>query len=128
MANLVKAAVIIKSDNKFLLVQENTKRAKGLWNWPQGVRENNENLEDTAIRETKEETGFDIKILRKIVLLTETFPDTKELHVFLGSIVRGGLVFPPDEIMSVQFFNIKELEKIKNSLVGSWVYNIVSTI
>ncbi len=126
MSQFVKVAVLIKEKNKFLLVQENGARVRGLWNWPQGRVEAGETIEQTAIREVKEETGLDIKIEKPLEILTNTFSDIKELHICLGSITGGKVDFPQNEIMDVQYFSFEEIEKIKDILVGAWVYEIIA--
>ena len=49
---------IIINDNKVLMVYQNN----GLVGFPKGHVENNETEEETAIRETKEETNLDVSI------------------------------------------------------------------
>lgn len=125
MPQLTKVAVLIEKEGKFLLVQENAAHVRGLWNWPQGTVEESEDLEVAARREVKEETGLDIHIVKKLTVLPNVFPDTKELHVFLGTITGGVVYFPTEEIQAVSYFNLKEIEKVKESLVGEWVYQVI---
>lgn len=126
MSHLIKAAVLIKQNNAILLVQEKSPRVCGLWNWPQGTPEKGEGLEDTAIREVKEETGLDIQIKKKITVLQNTFADTKELHIYEGLIVGGVVDFPKDEILNVQYFTLEQIKEMKHKVVGSWIYKVVS--
>jgi 8-oxo-dGTP pyrophosphatase MutT (NUDIX family) len=126
MSQFIKSAILIKKEDRFLLVQENGARVHGLWNWPQGKVEIGETIEQTAIREAKEETGLDIKIEKSLGVLQDTFPDIKELHVYLGSVLSGGINFPVNEIIDVQFFTFEQIEGIKNKLVGEWVYELIS--
>ena len=125
MSNYIKTAVVIKKDNTYLLVQENSERVRGLWNLPQGTVDAGENLEDCAVREVKEETGLDVQLDKKIAVLNNTFKDTKELHVYQCSIAGGNLQIPEEEIMSAKFFTIEEIETIKDKLVGPWVYDVI---
>lgn len=125
MTQLTKVAVLIEKEGKFLLVQENDVRVRGLWNWPQGTVEESEDLEAAAIREAKEETGLDIHIVKKFAVLTATFPDTKELHVFLGTITGGVMYFPTEEIQDVRYFSLNDVEKMRERLVGDWVYQVI---
>lgn len=125
MLQFIKSAVLIKKDNSFLLVQENGPHVYGLWNWPQGKVEQGETFEQAALRESKEETGLNIKIEKLLVILKDTFPDTKELYLYLGSIIDGEITFPKNEIMDVKFFTLEEIEKIKDELVGEWVYKAI---
>lgn len=126
MPQFIKSAILIKKDDCFLLVQENGARVQGLWNWPQGKVEEGETVEQAAIREAREEIGLNIKLEKSLGVLSNTFPDIKELHVYLGSVLDGEIKFPASEILDVQFFTFEEIESIKDKLVGSWVYNIIS--
>ncbi|MFO2972733.1 NUDIX hydrolase N-terminal domain-containing protein [Legionella pneumophila serogroup 10] len=57
-------AFILK-ENKLLLVQE---RADSLWTLPGGWVDINESPSESVIRETKEETGFDVSVIRLLAL------------------------------------------------------------
>ena len=94
----IKAAVLVRQDSRFLLVQEKGPPMHGFWNWPQGRVEEGESVEEAAVREAKEETGLDIKIEKTVAVLEDTFPDIKELHVYLATIVGGEMTLPDDEI------------------------------
>ena len=120
-SQFIKAGVLIYQDNKFLLVQEKAKRAYGLWNFPSGKVENGLSIKQTAIKEAKEETGFDVVLKREIAVLNNTFPDTKELHVYLGEVIGGFLVIPEDEILDAKWFLFEDIQQVKDMLVGEWV-------
>ncbi len=126
MSQFIKSAILIKKEDRFLLVQENGARVRGLWNWPQGKVEEGEATEQAAVREAKEETGLNIKVIKSLTILKDTFSDIRELHVFLGAVLDGEIGFPENEIMNVQFFSFEEIERMKDKLVGEWVYDIIS--
>jgi ADP-ribose pyrophosphatase YjhB (NUDIX family) len=50
-------------DERVVLVRRATKPGRGLWSYPGGYLEMGETLEEGAIRETREETGLDVKIM-----------------------------------------------------------------
>lgn len=52
------SAIIIENENKEILLQERTDRNK--WGLPGGCQDLGEQLEETAIREAKEETGLNL--------------------------------------------------------------------
>ena len=60
-------AVIIEfPNNKILLVKRGNVVFKGYWALPGGRVDAGETVEETVVRETKEETGLDVRIMRKI--------------------------------------------------------------
>lgn len=124
----IRAAMVIEKDGKFLLVQEGHPTAHGLWNWQQGKVEDGEDIENAAVREAKEETGYEVVIRRKLGVIENPFPNTKEIHVFLGEIIGGDLKTPEGEVIQAKWFSINELEEVKDKMPGPWVYKIISSI
>lgn len=59
-------AIIPYSDGRILLVKRDTLPFKGYWALPGGRMEPGEAVEQTCVRETKEETGLDVTIERKV--------------------------------------------------------------
>ena len=59
-------AIIIYPENKILLIKRSTPPFVGYWALPGGRAEPNEAVEQTVVREVKEETGLDVLIVRKV--------------------------------------------------------------
>ena len=128
MNGAIRAAVLIKHKGKFLLVQEGHARARGLWNWQQGKVEGDESIEDAAVREAKEETGYDVSIVRKLGVIEKPFPDTSEIHVFLGEITGGELKIPGGEVIEARWFAQDDLDELKDRAPGPWIYEILASL
>lgn len=124
----IRVAVLIEKDGKFLLGQEATKIIYGLWNWQQGKVEEGENLEVAAIREAKEETGFDVELVRKLAVIENPFPGTKETHVYLGKILGGEFTYSEEELLDLQRFTKEEIYRMRNQLTGEWVVEVISSL
>jgi 8-oxo-dGTP diphosphatase len=60
---LIAQAVIVNDTNEVLMVRQYVERGDIVWNYPGGCVEVSETPEQACIREVKEETGFDIRIL-----------------------------------------------------------------
>ena len=54
---------IIVKDDKVLLIGAKDDKGKLFWSFPKGHQEKGETDIETAIRETKEETGLDVRII-----------------------------------------------------------------
>src|SRR5258708_24720849 len=67
----------------------------GSWVFPKGTPTAGESLEETAIREVREETGLDVRIVRPLGEMTYSFAAGGErvhkvVHVYLLEPTRGG--------------------------------------
>ena len=105
----VRAAVI--KDGKILLVQESTDKC---WAMPGGWADVGDIPSEVAIRETKEESGFDVKPL-KVVGIYDANRAGRRLEffhafkiVFLCELI-GGEATSSDETLDVQFFDFNNL-------------------
>jgi len=91
-------------------------RADGhAWTLPKGWVEKGEDLEQTAVREVREETGLQAKVLRKLGEITYEFyakPDRsrvlKTVHVFLLECLGGDTAEHDDEVEEVRWFTLDE--------------------
>ncbi|MBZ9572090.1 NUDIX domain-containing protein [Patescibacteria group bacterium] len=116
----VVAGVVIEKDGKFLLVQEKQPKCYGEWNLPAGRVEKGDSIEATAIKEAKEETGFDIELIDKIDIFQEAGENAVK-HSFRAKIVGGELKFPKEELLNTHWFSFREIESMKEKLRGEWV-------
>jgi 8-oxo-dGTP pyrophosphatase MutT (NUDIX family) len=126
------AGTLVIKDGQILLVQESHTSAKGLWSLPIGSVEENETLAEGAIRETKEETGYDVK-LGKAITLSMTGEELKSarrfhqeqvtLTIFEAEVVSGNLL-PGEDLLDAKWHPIKELSNLE--LRGDWVKNYVN--
>ena len=68
----VAAAVLVLLDGGLVLVKRGVEPAIGRWAFPSGYIDRGESVEDGAVRETKEETGLDIRTTGLVGLYSET--------------------------------------------------------
>ena len=122
----VVSACLIKNDNKYLLVQEAQPKAYGLWNLPAGHVDKGEEIRDAAIREAKEETGYDIQLIKEITILHEETTNAVK-HIFSAEIIGGEISINPDEILDVKWLTFEEIEAINDDgkIRRPWVWNII---
>lgn len=59
---MVGVGVLIRDDDRYLIVERAADPDAGLWSIPGGLVEIGENAADAAVREAKEETGLDVEI------------------------------------------------------------------
>lgn len=111
--------VFDKSKKKILLVK---RRDVPVWVIPGGGIEPGESPEKAAIRETKEESGFDIKIIRKIAEYTH-IGSGKKNHLF-EAIVVGGKATINSEASAIEFFGINNLPEMRHPLINEWLMDL----
>lgn len=82
--------VLIVDKEKFLLIAEGKPGREGRYNLPGGHVEPHETLFETAVRETKEETGFDIELTGLVGIYQGIYPGMNIAGpVFSGKVIGG---------------------------------------
>jgi 8-oxo-dGTP diphosphatase len=101
--HVVSAAAIVLNDKNEVLLIKGPRRG---WEMPGGQVEEGESLKDAVIRETKEESGIDIEVVKFCGIFQNTEGSICNT-LFLGKPV-GGVPTTSPESLEVGFF---ELEK-----------------
>lgn len=124
----VGAAVLIIEHGKILLVQEKKPTAFGKWNFPGGRVDTGESFEEAAIREAKEETGYDVELDQALPILHESI-DHSVVHPFAVHVVGGELQFPEDEILDAKWFTVDEIRSMTAELrVPSYMLSSIDAL
>jgi len=79
-----------------------------IWGWPGGGVEIGETPENAAIRETREETGFEAEIVRYCGQY-QRLPMNDTRHVYLGRVVGGEAIENGPETLAVGWFKPDQL-------------------
>ena len=98
------SAIIIRNENKEILLQERTDR--NMWGLPGGCQELGEDLRETAIREAYEETGIKLDIENLILI------NTLSGNLRKNSYHNGDIVYNNTSLYLADVF-INSLEKLK---------------
>lgn len=95
MKTIHVAAAVIFQDEKILCVQRNENKFDYIskkWEFPGGKLEENEKIEETIIREIKEELNLDIQIKSFLIQVDHTYPDFRIImDTFECEIIGGNL-------------------------------------
>jgi 8-oxo-dGTP diphosphatase len=107
-------AIIHYPDNKILLIKRNTVPFKGYWALPGGRMDPGETVEQTIVREVKEETGLDVNIVCKVGEYVEKgVKDDVEYEYyptcFVVEPVGGEIKKQESEIQEINLFSLNQL-------------------
>ncbi|WP_252120459.1 NUDIX hydrolase [Symbiopectobacterium purcellii] len=114
---LAGANIIVLDGSKRVLLQH---RTDGSWGLPGGLLEPGESLEQTALREVKEETNIDIHELTHLAVFsgpeyTFTLANNDKINVitslYFTNKWSGEIINNIEEGLSLDFFDIKKLPK-----------------
>ena len=105
------------------MVQEAKDEIKGLYNIPAGKLDSSESILEGAIRETKEETGYDVKL--DSILCIQYLEKKNILKIiFNATIISVSISFDKNEIMDIKWIPIEELELMSEKELRSYNSNI----
>jgi 8-oxo-dGTP diphosphatase len=113
-AGKTSTAIIPFRDNCILLIKRNTRPFVGYWALPGGRMDPNETIEETVVREVKEETGLEVIIVDKIGEYVEKgVKDDIEYEYypscFVVRPVGGEIKRQESEIKDIELFSLNAL-------------------
>lgn len=106
----VAAGVIVEWEGKVLLIRRAINPRKGLWTFPAGFVEHDEDPADAAVRECQEETGLKVKVTGLLdVIAGREHPRGADLVIVYRGRAIGGELSTTDEVDDIGFFAPDEL-------------------
>ncbi len=107
-------AIIPYPDNKILLIFRDTVPFKGYWALPGGRMDPGESIEQTCVREIKEETGLDVVIVRKVGEYHEPGQEDEIIYdyyptCFLVKVIGGEEKKQDSEIKDMKLFDLNNV-------------------
>jgi|DEB0MinimDraft_10_1074344.scaffolds.fasta_scaffold00152_16 mutator protein MutT len=114
--DMVSKVLIVDDENRFLslLRDPDSKYKPNHWDFPGGHVKEGESHEEAAVRETKEETGLDIKNIKKIG------EDGTRMHVvfYITRDYSGDIVLDKEENQEFKWIKAEDIDN----------YNVVPTV
>lgn len=123
-------SIIFKYDEEKLLFLV-IKQTLGHFSFPKGHVEESESEKDTALREVKEETGFDISFVgdfREVITYSPKPGVLKDVVFFLGNVIDGVMTPQEDEVSLIEWLSYEDALKVvtydddKNVLKKAYEY------
>src|SRR5215469_11400067 len=111
---VVDSSAVVVDDEGRILLQRRTD--SGNWALPGGAMDIGETLAGSAVREVKEETGFDVRIERIVGIYSDpghvfAYDDgevRQEFSICLACAITGGSLQVSSESTAVEFFTFDE--------------------
>ena len=106
----VAAAAVVLRAGEVLLIRRGIMPYRGTWTLPAGYEEYDERPDETAVRETREETGLDVRVSGLYdVHYTEDDPRKRALLIVYLCEVVGGTLRAADDALDARFFALDAL-------------------
>ena len=110
-------AVVFNEQGRLLLVKRANPPAQGKWSLPGGRLESGETSEDGVVREVREETGLDVKVVREVGTIQRDAPsgDTYVIRDFLCALTVSAMPVADDDASDAGFFALTEVIELPTS-------------
>jgi 8-oxo-dGTP diphosphatase len=105
------AGALVVEAGRLLLIRRGIDPFKGWWDIPGGFLDPGEHPEDGAIREVREETGLDVRLMSSFGIFMDTYgdEDTYTLNLMYLAEPVGGSIQPADDAVEIGWFAPDEL-------------------
>lgn len=120
---LEPAVIIVVKKEKQILLAEHKNRNDGVFSCIAGFVETGETIEQTVVREVKEETGLNVKNIRYAGSQAWPYPDQLML-AFYCDWESGEIKIQEEELKQANWFDLDKLPRIPPP--GSVAYNLIN--
>ncbi len=116
MKQHVGVAIMIERDGKWVFGRETKVEVAGKWCFPVGHTELGETAAEAAVREAREEAGFEVELKKVVgVLNIEDGENLRSVVVYVGEIV-GEAERDAEEISEIGWFGYEEIMRMGGEL------------
>lgn len=117
----VICGAVLEKDRKILMVQEKKPYCYGKWNLPTGKLELNKSILQNTVKEVKEETGYDVKLIDLIGVYNYISSRSQNLtrFQFRCKIIGGEESFPKEELLAIKWFTKEEIDTMPDENLRS---------
>ncbi|MCB9798122.1 RdgB/HAM1 family non-canonical purine NTP pyrophosphatase [Candidatus Nomurabacteria bacterium] len=112
---IVPVALIIKGGELMMTLRNDPQnpRFHKKWEFPGGKLDMDETIEECVIRETREETGYDIEVIARLSQVMLVHESTRNYQVCLipclGKVVGGDGTYSDAEVLEIKYFGLDDV-------------------
>jgi 8-oxo-dGTP diphosphatase len=106
---VILSQALIVQDRKVLMVRQHVQRGDIVWNFPSGGIEEGETPEEACIREVKEETGYEVRILSKMYFDEEKY--TYRAEIISGTEGTDKSIKDNEDIIEIGWISLSDFVK-----------------
>tara|TARA_R110000868_G_scaffold70648_2_gene207412 strand:+ start:85 stop:624 length:540 start_codon:yes stop_codon:yes gene_type:complete len=104
---MIVGCIIENDDQEIMLCRRGIEPRLGFWNLPCGFLENDEKIEDGALREVKEETGAEVKL--EGLHIVYNLPKAQQVYLIFKAKMQSDYIHLTPESTEISFFSLKEI-------------------
>jgi 8-oxo-dGTP diphosphatase len=111
---LLTVDTVVVENSSILLIKRKNDPYQGSWALPGGFVEYGETVENAAVRETKEETGIDVKLKELVGVYSDPDRDPRGHTItvcFLGSNI-GGMLKSATDADDAKYFDLNTIKTL----------------
>jgi 8-oxo-dGTP diphosphatase len=111
------AGLVVTKDGRWLVVKKSYGGLKGKWSLPAGFVKPGETADEAVVREIKEETGIDTKVVGLFGLRTGVIRNeiSDNMLLFLLEPIAGEIMIQKDELLDVAFMDEQAIKRDPDS-------------
>jgi ADP-ribose pyrophosphatase YjhB (NUDIX family) len=112
------AGICINDNGLILMVLQGKPDEKKVWSVPSGGLEKNESIEECCVREIREETGYEVKILKPLFIKEGmSYKISVEVHYFEVVVIGGqAQIQDPDQLIyEIAWKSVDEISDLELS-------------
>ena len=126
----VAVALLVVNEGKILFVQRSNEPYRGLWSLPAGFVDAGEDPVEAAVRECREETGLEVRVIELLDLLSgQEHPRGANLLIVYRGEILLGILRPGDDAEQAGFFDLRDLPPLAfastRTILERWVFNSI---
>lgn len=107
-------AILLDDENRCLLLRRSpaSKNNPGKWEFPGGKMDPGESFDEALIREVREETGLEVRLIKPVDTAMSVLPDCRVVYLFMLAEAKPGTVILSHEHDQYEWVDVREIQTV----------------